>query len=122
MAGCYAQEFTLQIKQGETYTLVVTEYSDDGVTPLPNTGFSAKLQIRPSAESDTVLVELTNGDGLTLGGANGQTSVRIGADDTMLLSEGAAYDLRLTEIADPTNVRYPIAGPVSVTRRVTRDS
>lgn len=115
--------FDLEIFQGETYTALVTEYSDEAETiPLPNTGFSAKLQIRASAESDVVLVELAGGDGLTLGGANGQTMIRIGADDTMLLTDNAAYDLRLTQNVDPTNVRYPISGAVILKRRVTRDA
>jgi hypothetical protein len=119
------QDFDLEIFQGETYTVLVEEYQDDAdppVVPLPNTGFAAKLQIRASSESDVVLVELTDAGGITLGGANGHALIRIGADKTRLLIEGAAYDLRLTEIADPTNVRYPISGAVILSRRVTRDA
>lgn len=111
--------FTLDVYQGETYRAVVTEQDADGA-PISNAGHTAKLQIRTSADSDEVLVELTGGAGLTLGGADGTIAIRIGADRTAELTGNAVYDLRLTNNGDPTEVRYPVAGPVKVRRRVTQ--
>lgn len=115
-------QFTLDIKQGETYNAVVTEYQDETeTTPLSNVGYDALLQIRKYAGAIDVLVELTTAvdGGLTLGGVDGTTRIRIGADQTDNLVEGAAYDLLLWEITDPTNARYPIEGPVTLRRMVT---
>lgn len=115
--------FDLEIYQGETYTIEVQEFQDEAETiPLPNTGFTGKLQIRASAESDEVLLELTSGAEITIGGADGTSTIRIGADKTYLLVDNAAYDYRETDGGDPTNVRYPISGAVILKRRVTRDA
>jgi hypothetical protein len=119
--GC-TQEFDLCLKQGETYTLEITEWQDDAKTiPLSNVGYSAKLQIRPTAASPEVWVELVDGDGITLGGADGTIVVRIGADKTDDVPKRGKYDLRLTNDSDPTDARYPLEGSVTVDLRVTRD-
>lgn len=113
------ETFTLEIFQGETYRALITEADENGA-PVSNVGHSAKLQVRTRAGDDDVLIELTDSAGLVLGGADGTIAIRIGADLTAELTSDAVYDLRLTNDGDPTEVRYPLAGPVTLRRRVTR--
>jgi hypothetical protein len=114
--------FDLEVRQGETYTgLRVEEYQDDaGTVPLSNVGFTAKMQIRKSI-NDAVIVELTDGAGITLGGSAGWIDITIDSAKTALLHDGYVYDLRLKNSDTPPVVRYPLSGRIVVDRRVTRD-
>lgn len=112
--------YNISTKAGETFTFVLTEFQSDGVTPLSNVGYTAKLQVRQYSGT-TVIVELDPGSGLTQGGANGQTTVRFGADKTILMPVGEKlhYDLRYVNNGDATDVRYPIAGSITAGARIT---
>lgn len=107
-------------KQGETYTFLLTEFQDDGVTPLSNVGWTAKLEVR-QYPGTTVIVELDPGTGLTQGGVNGETTVRFGADQTILMpaNQVLQYDLRYVNNSDATDVRYPIGGTITAGQRIT---
>jgi hypothetical protein len=117
------EPFNIEVRQGETHPgLQITEYQDAaGTIPLSNVGFAAKMQIRKSKGDDEVIVELTDGDGITLGGVAGTIDITIDSAKTALLSDGYVYDLRLKNTATPPVVRYPIDGNIVVDRRVTRD-
>lgn len=98
--------------------------------PINLTGFIARMQIRPSIDSTTVLLELTTENGgITLGGAAGTIDLLADADATALLdfspstpaalAAGAGvYDLEL-EAADGEVTRL-LQGNVVLDPEVTR--
>lgn len=110
----------LEVYQGETYRALVTEYDEDGVTPISNAGHSAKMQIRTGANASGVIAELTDTAGLALGGEDGTIGIRLTAQQTTRLINGAVFDLRLISTNDPGEVRYPVAGTIRLLKRVTR--
>lgn len=76
-------KFTLRVKQGATYKLafwwrtalrnLTTEeliLGSDGIaipsTPMDLTGYTARMQVRPTIPSSEVLLELTDTDGITI--------------------------------------------------------
>lgn len=115
------EEYNFGVYQGETFIFVLEEFQDKAQTiPLSNVGYTGKLQVRAYPDSTSpVIVELTAGSGLTPGGADGMTTVRFGADKTLLITSAMVYDLRYVSNSDPTDVRYPITGTISTKRRVT---
>lgn len=110
------------ITQGETLEFEIVEYADrDKTIPKTNVGYAAKMQARPTVDSDEILFELTDGSGLTLQGANGVIKVRISALITAGITSIGVYDVRLTNTSDSTDVRYPIEiSPMTFKKRVTR--
>ena len=64
--------------QGTTLRTILTYKLDE--TPVDITGYSARLQVRETYESDEYIIELTNTNGgITLGGSAGTISSSIKA-------------------------------------------
>jgi hypothetical protein len=85
----------LSLEQGSTFRQRVTWNQPNG-SPQDLTAATAHMQIR-AATLNTVLVNLTDTAGLTLGGALGTIDIVITATQTLLLVGGAArYDLVVT--------------------------
>ena len=104
--------------QGATYERVVV--LRDAAAGLINlTNFTAKMQIRPTAASTTVIKELTTENGgITLGGAGGTISLFISDTDTAAMTPGSyVYDLNLVT---NTSVNKPLYGTFTVRAGVTR--
>ena len=133
-------EWNLIIDQGASWGRTFYWKLEDG-TPIPLSAFTAKMQIRPSVDSDRVIVELnttpSDGKGLiTLGSDDGSICTTLTAEQTAALDfsgcargsvkEGdnlatgliAAYDLDLTS-SDGT-VTMLVGGKVCFVREVTR--
>ena len=127
----------IYIEQGATYELQITCGSLGAIvggnptigTPKDFTGCSAAMQIRERIDGP-VLVELvtddiyppgrTEGDGLTLGGADGTINVLISWDKTAAIAvKKGVYDI-FVYYPDETVYR-PLKGNVSVDFRVTKD-
>ena len=106
--------YKIQIKQGVTLLLPMT-WSAGGV--LVNlTGFAAKMQVQD--DTGAILVTLTNGSGITLGGIAGTILLTIDASVTATFPVAEyAYDLRLTDSLGV--VGYLIEGVFAVQGRVT---
>lgn len=88
--------------------------------PVDLTGFTARMQIRETIESTTVLHSLTTENGgITLGGAAGTIALTISATDTAAFTfDTAVYDL---EIISAGGVVTEIAsGAVLMNNEVTR--
>lgn len=88
--------------------------------PVNLTGFTARMQIRETVESTTVLHSLTTENGgITLGGAAGTIALTISATDTAAFTfDTAVYDL---EVVSGGGVVTEIAsGAVLLTDEVTR--
>lgn len=113
-----AATYNLAIEQGADYQRQLTWFDDAGL-PVNLTGWTAKMQLRTKASSETVLLELTHTGGITLGGTNGTILIQI--NNTTTASFGfvsAVYDLELT--SGSGQVTRLLQGSVSVSREVTR--
>jgi hypothetical protein len=68
-----------------------------GDPPLVDlTGYTAKLQVRPFVDSTDVLLSLTSGAGITLGGVAGTIDLAVTAIQTAAIGRGVyPYDLVL---------------------------
>jgi hypothetical protein len=108
-----AARYLIHIEQGATWKPVLTLRDTD------LTGYTARMQIRATLDSDTVLVELTTGAGITIDGAAGQITLHLDDTETAALDWcDGIYDL---EIVDPDgNVMRLLKGPVEVDPEVTR--
>ena len=87
----------LLIEKGATFNLVVTWRDEDNV--LVNlTDYTARMQIRETIDSATPIVDLTDGDGITLGGTSGTITITIDDAVTSAIVESiGVYDLELED-------------------------
>ena len=88
--------------------------------PVNLTGYTARMQIRETLESTTVLHEMTTEDGgITLGGAAGTIALTISATDTAAFTfDSAVYDLEV--ISGAGVVTEVLRGDVYLNDEVTR--
>jgi hypothetical protein len=114
-----AAKYKLFIEQGATFRQVLT-WKDASGAPVDVTGCVGRMQVRPSVDSDIVLLELTSvTGGVTFGGATGAITLFISAAQTAGIDWlSGVYDLEV-EFPDGT-VRRLIYGNVSVSLEVTR--
>lgn len=84
------------IEKGATYRHTLT-WTDSTGTAINLTGCTAKLQVRASAASSTVILELSNTNNrIIITPLTGVISLYISATDTMALSGlGGVYDLEI---------------------------
>lgn len=108
----------LCILQGATFSKVIT-WKADGVA-VNLTGYTARMQIRATADAATPLIELTTANGrIALGGSAGTITLTISATDTAALTAGrAVYDLEL--VSSGGIVTRLVQGVVTISRNVTR--
>ncbi len=117
--------YVFQLYQGQTWrnTLRLRDSAGD---PVVLTGYTARMQIRPSVDSDTVLLELTTENGrLTINGAAGEISILVAAavmEALPLDYETVAwvYDLEIISGDATPVVTRVLQGAVMVTPEVTR--
>ena len=111
--------FDLTINQGATFELTVT-WKDSAGTAINLTGYSARMQVRETYSSSTSIVSLTNGAGITLGGAAGTIAIVISATTTAALTApfSGVYDLELVNAGGV--VTRLLQGAATVTPEVTR--
>jgi hypothetical protein len=114
-----AGEYDLEILQGETYTKQFV-WKDSAGTEVNLTGYTARMQVRQSKASDTVLLELTTANGrIALGGAAGTIDLTLSATVTAAITwKRGLYDLEL--VASNGVVRRLLEGEVTVSKEVTR--
>jgi hypothetical protein len=90
----YPARYDFDVSQNETVDRVFT-WTIDGV-PVNLTGYSAAMQVKWAASDTTALISLTDGHGLTLGGAAGTIAVHIPYTTMQSIIAGyGVYDLRL---------------------------
>lgn len=73
-------------------------YKDPDDKPIDLTGVKARMQVRPRMDSDDVLLELTDADGIELGGVDG--TLALVADEATTGSwdfRSAVYDIKLDD-------------------------
>ena len=108
----------LCIPQGATFSRVI-RYSKDG-DEVNLTGFTARMQIRPTAASATTTLSLTTENTrIALGGVAGTITLSISATDTAAITAGRyVYDLELVSAGGI--VTRLLQGVVTVSANVTR--
>ena len=129
-----AGRYNIIIEQGATYQIEL-QYKDSNNTPINLSGYSGRMQIRPSVASTTIYLTLSSsrqpdGTGLNMSGSSpykpptsGSIGVYISAcTSSMLTFDEAVYDL---EIFVPNDTDCPtvsrlLQGPVKLSKEVTR--
>jgi hypothetical protein len=123
-----AGRYNLLIEQGATYTLEL-QYKDSQGVVVDLTGYSGRLQIRPSIGSPTAYLCLSSslnadGTGLNFSGSNGSTPPTSGSigvyisatTSSMLTFDTGVYDL---EIQSGSFVTRLLQGNVQLSKEVT---
>lgn len=94
-----AGKLNIVIEQGTTFNPVLT-YTDNSepAVPINLTGYTARMQIRLKQTDTNFIEELTDGNGITLGGAAGTIALFISDTDTAAFTfTNAVYDLELID-------------------------
>lgn len=103
--------------QGSTFRRTLTWKT--GVTPINLTGYSARMQVRETHASSTIVVSITSGSGITLGGSAGTIELYLSNITTANIRSGFyVYDLEV--VASNGDVSRLIEGKFEVTPEVTR--
>lgn len=111
-------EYHLVIQQGATFQRTVT-WKDENGAAINLTGYTARLQIRETADATSTLVSLTDSSGIVLGGSAGTIAITISATATAAFTwTRAVYDLELVTAGGI--VTRLLEGSVSVTPEVSR--
>lgn len=112
LAGTY----NIVCEQGATFLREITVVNADG--SLPDYGTStARMQVRPTVESATVIIALTTENG-RIALLNNKITLTIDADDTTALIAGLyKYDLEIVTGAEVTRL---VQGDFKVSPEVTR--
>ena len=107
----------ITVIQGATFNPIFT-YSINGL-PVNLTGYTARMQIRPSVDSDTILATLTTENGgILITPLAGQIQLLMSATRTAALSfVVGVYDL---EIITGVSVDRLLQGQVILSKEVTR--
>ena len=124
-----APRYTFIIEQGSTTNFEV-RYLDESSNPINLAGYQARMQLRPTVDSDTILLSLSSslqpdGTGLNLSGSTGVLPLSSGsigvyisaATSSALTFSEAVYDL---EISNATTVTRLLQGKIKLSREVTR--
>jgi hypothetical protein len=101
---------------GATFSTTLTWKTGDPAVPVDLTDYTAAMKVK-NGESE--IIELTSGDGITLGGEDGTIALTISAEDTTDFPGPlvAQYDLLLTSPGDV--VTALVAGSFTILKGVT---
>ena len=113
-------KLNLNCYQGATFDYEMTWTAAGSAVDL--TDYTARMQVRPSYDSSTVIVSLASGSGITLGGTAGTIELFLSAEDTAELdgtpSTQFLYDLELESSSG--NVTRLVEGSFFIYPEVTR--
>lgn len=113
-----AGKYDLAIEAGATYLRTFTWSTGSPPVIVNLTGYTAHATIRDKwAPLGTVLLDLTVGSGLTLGGSAGTVTMLITPTQTVALPPTGVWDLKMT--APDGTVTRLLAGLVAVSPEVT---
>jgi hypothetical protein len=114
-----AATYHLTLEQGVTWDQDVV-WKDSTGTPRNLSGYTARLQIRPSASSDVTYVSMTTGGGgITITAGTGTINLLLSAAATAALDfNQAVYDLEAESSSGV--VTRVLQGRVTLSREVTR--
>jgi hypothetical protein len=114
-----AASYDFVIEQGATLVKPII-WSDSNGAPINLTGYSAKMQLRQSVNSDDVLLELSSASNtLVITPATGTITMVFSATTTAAITwSRAKYDLEVT--SETGAVTRLIEGLITVSKEVTR--
>jgi hypothetical protein len=125
-----AGKYNIVIEQGATYD-VELQYKDSNNSPIDLTGYTGRMQLRPSIGSTSSYICLSStlqpdGTGLNFSGSSGTLSPVLGtigiyisaATSSLFTFDKAVYDL---EIQSGSVVTRLIQGNVQLSREVTTE-
>jgi hypothetical protein len=124
-----AGKYSFVLEQGSTFDIEI-QYKDTTGSAVDLSGYSGKMQIRPTIASETVYLTLSsslNGDGtgLNFSGSNGSTPPTSGSVGIFISATSssaldfteAVYDLEITSGSIVTRI---LEGKVKLSKEVTR--
>lgn len=113
-----AARYDIMCDQGSTLERTFV-FRDANKNPINNTGWSARMQVRPAFRSDQVYLNLSSEDGdMVLSGSNGEVLFTADAGTMQNIKAGNhVYDL---ELITPTTVFKLIRGNFRVRPEVTK--
>ena len=124
-----AGKYSFVLEQGSTFDIEI-QYKDTTGGAVDLSGYSGKMQIRPTIASETVYLTLSsslNGDGtgLNFSGSNGSTPPTSGSVGIFISATSssaldfteAVYDLEITSGSIVTRI---LEGKVKLSKEVTR--
>lgn len=111
--------YDITVEQGATFRLSLT-WKDSTGAVVNLTGYTARMQIRETYESEETIASFTSAGGsIVLGGALGTVVVTASATDTAKIQmTPAVYDLEV-EASNGVVTRL-LQGKANITREVTR--
>ena len=114
-----AGSYDIYIEQGATLSLPIV-WKDSSGTVINITGYTARMQVRQSVNSSTVLLSATTENGkLVIDGSLGKVTISLSAADTAAITwHTGVYDLEL--VSSGGVVTRLLEGAVVVSREVTR--
>lgn len=124
-----AGKYSFVIEQGSTLDFEI-QYKDSNNNPINLSGYSGKMQIRPTIDSADPIITLSSslaldGTGLNFSGSNGTTPPTSGsigiyisaASSSIFTFTNAVYDLEITTGSRVTRI---LEGNVRLSKEVTR--
>ena len=119
MSCSIAGTYNITCNQGATLQRTLT-WTDPAKNPINLTGYTARMQVRDTAASSSVILELTTSNTrITLGGTAGTVSLNVAANVTANLVPGLyVYDLEV--VSGGGEVTRLVEGNFNVKAEVTR--
>ena len=113
-------EWNFPIKDGIDFTATLT-WKPDGTNPKDLTNYTAKLQCRDGADdTGAAILELTNGNGLALGGVAGTIVITITKAQSVFGARALEYDLVMSDNSSPTVDIVLVGGVIQSSYPVTK--
>jgi len=114
-----AGQYDILCEQGATFRRELV-WQDENESPIDLTGYSARMQVRPSVKSTDVIVELTTANNrITLYPAEGKIELNLLASTTAgLVAKQCVYDLEM--VAPSGEVTRLLQGSFTISPEVTR--
>lgn len=118
MSKCAKKPYDFTVFQGDDYGFTVA-YKNPDDTAKPLTDYTARMQARAAYDSAETVLDLEDGDGLTISEAEGRVAVALGNALTATITPGVyVYDL---EITSPTGTKKKLVfGKMTVLAEVTK--
>jgi len=123
LAGIY----NITCQQGSTFSRTITlKYPDPASPPADPTyllwdftGYTARMQVRRTVDSSTIIISLTTENGrISLFGASGIMELNISAADTATITSSGVYDIEI--ISNAGVVSRILQGDFTLSQEVTR--
>jgi hypothetical protein len=114
-----AASYDFEIEQGSTLLKPIV-WKDSTGTPVNLIGYSAKMQVRQSANADEVLLEMSTSNGkISITPQTGTINLIFSATSTAAINwKRGKYDLELTSPSG--DVTRLIEGAITVSKEITR--